>query len=254
VTPLKVSIVATIASLLLLLVVFELIRSRRLRERYALLWLATGVVLLVLSTSLWHVYLTLIALSSVSSFFMPAQSVTIRSHVPREGLLSANALMQIAVMGIRIVGPAAAGLVPPPADLTAPALRGSSPLEFYRKINVGVAGTAMPAFSAQVGSDDRWALALYASGLRYGGAERERGERWLRERCPGCLMSVSGFTETLASSDDSLAAVLAGELGRTPDDSLVREAVAFARTAGAADVLGGDRRLRAARTVAPTAC
>ena len=149
-------------------------------------------------------------------------------------------------------GPAAAGLNPPPADLAAPALRGSSPLEFYRKINVGVAGTAMPAFSAQVGSDDRWALALYASGLRYGGAERERGERWLRERCPGCLMSVSGFTETLASSDDSLAAVLAGELGRTPDDSLVREAVAFARTAGAADVLGGDRRLRAARTVAET--
>jgi hypothetical protein len=48
-TPLKVSIVATIASLLLLLVVFELIRSRRLRERYALLWLATGLVLLVLS-------------------------------------------------------------------------------------------------------------------------------------------------------------------------------------------------------------
>ena len=48
-TPLKVSIAATIASLLLLVVVFELIRSRRLRERYALLWLATGVVLVVLS-------------------------------------------------------------------------------------------------------------------------------------------------------------------------------------------------------------
>jgi hypothetical protein len=48
-TPLKVSIAATFASLLLILVVFELIRSRRLRERYALLWLATGVVLLVLS-------------------------------------------------------------------------------------------------------------------------------------------------------------------------------------------------------------
>ena len=48
-TPLKVSIAATIASLALLLVVFELIRSRRLRERYALLWLATGVVLVVLS-------------------------------------------------------------------------------------------------------------------------------------------------------------------------------------------------------------
>jgi hypothetical protein len=49
VTPLKVSIAASIASLLLLLVVFELIRSRRLRERYALLWVLTGLVLLVLS-------------------------------------------------------------------------------------------------------------------------------------------------------------------------------------------------------------
>ena len=48
-TPLKVSIAATAVSVLLLLVVFELIRSRRLRERYALLWLATGLVLVVLS-------------------------------------------------------------------------------------------------------------------------------------------------------------------------------------------------------------
>lgn len=48
-TPLRVSIAASIASILLILIVFELIRSRRLRERYALLWLATGAVLLVLS-------------------------------------------------------------------------------------------------------------------------------------------------------------------------------------------------------------
>lgn len=67
------------------------------------------VVLLVVSTSLWQIYAILAALSCVSSFFAPAQSVTIRSHVPREGLLSANALMQIAMMGIRIIGPAAAG-------------------------------------------------------------------------------------------------------------------------------------------------
>jgi hypothetical protein len=49
VTPLPVSIGGVIASLVLLVVVFELIRSRRLRERYALLWLATGAVLLALS-------------------------------------------------------------------------------------------------------------------------------------------------------------------------------------------------------------
>ena len=51
-TPFWVSIAAAAASLVLLLVVFELIRSRRLRERYALLWLLTGIVLLVLS--LWR--------------------------------------------------------------------------------------------------------------------------------------------------------------------------------------------------------
>jgi hypothetical protein len=49
VTPLRVSIVGVVASLLLLLIVLELVRGRRLKERYALLWIATGVVLLVLS-------------------------------------------------------------------------------------------------------------------------------------------------------------------------------------------------------------
>jgi hypothetical protein len=48
-TPLAVSIAGIVASLALLFVVLELIRSRRLRERYALLWIATGVVLVVLS-------------------------------------------------------------------------------------------------------------------------------------------------------------------------------------------------------------
>src|SRR6266498_4379047 len=79
-TPLKISIAAAIASLALLLVVFELIRSRRLRERYALLWLLTGLVLLVLSA--WRSGLNTIAkwagvetyppavLFAVASFFI----------------------------------------------------------------------------------------------------------------------------------------------------------------------------------------
>jgi hypothetical protein len=49
VTPLRVTIVGVVASLLLILVVLELVRGRRLKERYALLWLATGIALLVLS-------------------------------------------------------------------------------------------------------------------------------------------------------------------------------------------------------------
>ena len=48
-TPFRVSIVAALVSLALLVVVLELIRSRRLRERYALVWLLTAAVLLVLS-------------------------------------------------------------------------------------------------------------------------------------------------------------------------------------------------------------
>lgn len=58
-TPLKVSIAGAVASVLFLLVILELIRSRRLRERYALLWLASGVVLL--SLSLWREGLNTIA-------------------------------------------------------------------------------------------------------------------------------------------------------------------------------------------------
>jgi Uncharacterized conserved protein (DUF2304) len=79
-TPLALSIAASVASVALLLVVLELIRSRRLRERYALLWLLTGVVLLVLSA--WRGGLNTIArwvgvetyppaiLFAVASFFI----------------------------------------------------------------------------------------------------------------------------------------------------------------------------------------
>ena len=51
-TPWTISIISALASLFLIGVVLELIRSRRLRERYALLWLLTAVVLLALS--LWR--------------------------------------------------------------------------------------------------------------------------------------------------------------------------------------------------------
>jgi hypothetical protein len=59
VTPLRVTIVGVVASLLLILVVLELVRGRRLKERYALLWLATGIALLILSA--WREGLNTIA-------------------------------------------------------------------------------------------------------------------------------------------------------------------------------------------------
>jgi MFS family permease len=72
---------------------------------------AVLVVLLFFTTSLWQIYGVLAALSCVSTFFAPAQSVTIRTYVPPHGLISANALMQTAMMGTRIIGPTLAGIL-----------------------------------------------------------------------------------------------------------------------------------------------
>ncbi len=64
-------------------------------------------------------------------------------------------------------GPMAAGLDPPPADLADwGALRDQSPLDYFRRISIGVVGTAMPAFEGRLAAEDRWAVALYSSVLR----------------------------------------------------------------------------------------
>jgi high-affinity iron transporter len=61
-------------------------------------------------------------------------------------------------------GPASLGLDPRPADLTdAGALADQSPLDYYRRITIGVVGTAMPGFELRLPPQDRWAVALYAS-------------------------------------------------------------------------------------------
>jgi len=55
----KVEIVMILGSVGLLLIVLELVRRKRLKEEYSLLWLLTAVVLLALS--LWRSSLDLIA-------------------------------------------------------------------------------------------------------------------------------------------------------------------------------------------------
>jgi high-affinity iron transporter len=64
-------------------------------------------------------------------------------------------------------GPAGRGLDPRPADLAdATALRDQTPLDYYRRITIGVVGTAMPGFEVRLSPQDRWAAAVYASLLR----------------------------------------------------------------------------------------
>ncbi len=64
-------------------------------------------------------------------------------------------------------GPQAASLTPRPPNLSdAATLADRSPLDFYRRITLGVAGTAMPSFESSLSADDRWAAAVYATLLR----------------------------------------------------------------------------------------
>src|SRR5215831_9868262 len=64
---------------------------------------------LAFASGLNQIYAILFALSAVSTFFVPAQTIMIRSITPREGLMAANALMQQAFQVVRIISPAIAG-------------------------------------------------------------------------------------------------------------------------------------------------
>ncbi len=70
---------------------------------------AALALLLIFAGSLGWIYAILFSVSVVSTFFVPAQSVTLRTITPPEGLISANALMQQAMQIVRIVSPALAG-------------------------------------------------------------------------------------------------------------------------------------------------
>src|SRR3984893_1175723 len=72
---------------------------------------AVLAALLVNATDVRQIYVILFALSSVSSFFIPAQSVTLRMIVPPAGLMSANALMQSAIQLVQVISPAIAGVL-----------------------------------------------------------------------------------------------------------------------------------------------
>jgi DHA3 family macrolide efflux protein-like MFS transporter len=70
---------------------------------------AALILLLVFARGVPQICAIFLLLSAVSSFFGPAQSVTVRTIVPAEGLLAANALMAQAFYLVRLLSPAAAG-------------------------------------------------------------------------------------------------------------------------------------------------
>ena len=149
-------------------------------------------------------------------------------------------------------GRAAATLNPPPTDLRdRAALRSVSLLEMLRKVNVGVAGTAMPAFGDRLDLLDRWSVALYAAGLRHHPDDVERGERAVAS-CGTCTTFASDLSATAPLSDDDLTLVLAGMLPGEPDSTTVAAAAAYARVAAARDHLGSRSALAAGRVAERT--
>lgn len=67
------------------------------------------ILLLLFVTDVAQICAIFAILSAVSSFFIPAQSVTVRTIVPKEGLLAANTLMTQAFYFVRLFSPFAAG-------------------------------------------------------------------------------------------------------------------------------------------------
>lgn len=135
-------------------------------------------------------------------------------------------------------GPAGIGLDPGPSNLTdRVALADQAPLDFYRKVLIGVAGTAMPAFEHQLSPEDLWAVAWHATALRYAGADGERGRELLAQGCPECgdasgIPALARLPERMAdpasvasASDQQLAAAVANWLNRSSLDPLDSVAV-----------------------------
>jgi high-affinity iron transporter len=124
-------------------------------------------------------------------------------------------------------GPAATGLIPPPADLTDfRNLSDATPLDFYRRITIGVAGTTMPAYENRLSNEERWSVALYSTVLR------------LPRAVGDAPTAARDFATTATMSDVALAALLAP--GADPASPAIRSQVAAARTFGATGDAGVD--------------
>jgi high-affinity iron transporter len=90
---------------------------------------------------------------------------------------------------------------PPPASLSDPALMSAvSPVDVYRKVTIGVAGTAMPQFEETLSPEDRWAVATYVATLRAGQGMVRDGEGVYVAGCANCHGATGAGDGALAAS------------------------------------------------------
>src|SRR5690348_7137213 len=82
---------------------------------------------------------------------------------------------------------------PPPASLADRAAMSTvSPVDVYRKLTIGVAGTAMPQFEETLSPEDRWAVASYVATLRADDAMVREGEGLYAAQCASCHGPTGG--------------------------------------------------------------
>ena len=132
-------------------------------------------------------------------------------------------------------GQAAASLSPrPPAIGSAAVMSAVSPAMTYRKISVGVTGTAMPAFAPTLTPDQRWNVVSYLTALRHAPDRVADGEGMYAQNCVACHGSagladgviarilsklppeIGSFAWQVDRSDAQLAAAIAGGIAGTP--------------------------------------
>ena len=128
-------------------------------------------------------------------------------------------------------GQDAIGLDPAPSNLTdSRVLTDTSPLDFYRRVTLGVAGTAMPGFDKSLSTDERWAVALYVTTLRVP-APSGTVPPALTAFATTARMSDRQILDALgaAASPASLAAVRASHVTVATDDAAARAAFGTVR-------------------------
>ena len=88
-------------------------------------------------------------------------------------------------------GPAAANISPkPPAIGSGEAMKDITPAMMFRKVSVGVTGTAMAAFSPQLTAEQRWNVVTYVASLHATPAEVAEGEGLYAQGCVECHGTV----------------------------------------------------------------
>jgi len=125
---------------------------------------AVLVLGLVFARAPWHIYAVFLALSTFSSFFTPARSVTMPQIVPLNGLMGANAVMQQTVQILQMASPALAGALAGWAGPSSCYYLDSASFVFSGLV---IATIAIPARPAHANREVKPVLRDLLSGVRF---------------------------------------------------------------------------------------